>query len=78
LHVVELGPEHESRVPIVVIHGASSNLEALRQPLGDLLAQDRRVILVDRPGHGWSTRDRLSHSTPAMQAQMIDEALGKL
>lgn len=78
LHVVELGPEHESRVPIVVIHGASSNLEALRRPLGDLLAQDRRVILIDRPGHGWSTRDRLSHSTPAMQAQMIDEALGKL
>jgi pimeloyl-ACP methyl ester carboxylesterase len=61
-----------------VIHGASSNLEALRHPLGDLLAQDRRVILIDRPGHGWSTRDRLSHSTPAMQAQMIDEALGKL
>lgn len=78
LHVVELGPEHESRVPIVVIHGASSNLEALRQPLGDLLAQDRRVLLIDRPGHGWSTRDRLSHSTPAMQARMIDEALGKL
>lgn len=78
LHVVELGPEHENWVPIVVIHGASSNLEALRQPLGDLLAQDRRVLLIDRPGHGWSTRDRLSHSTPAMQARMIDEALGKL
>jgi pimeloyl-ACP methyl ester carboxylesterase len=78
LHVVELGVQHAAAVPVVVIHGASSNLEALRQPLGDLLAQDRRVIMIDRPGHGWSTRDQLSRSTPAQQAAMIDEALDKL
>ena len=36
------------------------------------------MILIDRPGHGWSTRDDLENSTPAMQAQMIDEALEKL
>ena len=37
------------------------------------------MILIDRPGHGWSTRARdLDDSTPAIQGRMIDEALEKL
>ena len=64
LHVVDIGPRG-SGVPIVMLHGASSNLEAMRRPLGDLLAKDHRVILIDRPGHGWSTRMRRQDSTPA-------------
>ncbi len=78
LHVVDIGPRHAAGPPIVLIHGASSNLEAMRQPLGDRLATDHRVILIDRPGHGWSPRASLKDSTPAVQAGMIDEALGKL
>jgi pimeloyl-ACP methyl ester carboxylesterase len=61
-----------------MLHGASSNLEVMRQPLGEGLASRHRVILIDRPGHGWSTRASLSDSTPAVQGRMIDEALGKL
>jgi pimeloyl-ACP methyl ester carboxylesterase len=34
--------------------------------------------LIDRPGHGWSTRARRQDSTPQAQAKMIDEALQKL
>ena len=34
--------------------------------------------MIDRPGHGWSTRARTVDSTPAIQAGMIDEALQKL
>jgi len=78
LHVLELGPRDAAGPPIVMIHGASSNLEAMRQPLGDRLAQQHRVILIDRPGHGWSTRAREADSTPAIQGRMIDEALQKL
>jgi pimeloyl-ACP methyl ester carboxylesterase len=77
LNVVDLGPRDAAGPPVVMIHGASSNLESMR-PLGDLLAKHHRVILIDRPGHGWSTRDDLENSTPAMQARMIDEALEKL
>ena len=77
LHVVDIGPRG-SGMPIVMLHGASSNLEAMRRPLGDLLAKDHRVILIDRPGHGWSTRMRRQDSTPQIQARMIDEALRKL
>jgi pimeloyl-ACP methyl ester carboxylesterase len=78
LNVVDIGPRDAAGPPIVMIHGASSNLETMRQPLGDLLAAKHRVILIDRPGHGWSTRDRDEDSTPAIQGRMIDEALGKL
>jgi len=47
-----------------MIHGASSNLEIMRQPLGGRLAEKRRVILIDRPGmagaraRGWMIRRR--------------------
>jgi pimeloyl-ACP methyl ester carboxylesterase len=36
------------------------------------------VILIDRPGHGGSTRTRLEDSTPAVQAAMIAEALQQI
>jgi pimeloyl-ACP methyl ester carboxylesterase len=78
LHVVDIGPRDAGGPPVVMIHGASSNLEIMRQPLGDTLAGNHRVILIDRPGHGWSTRDRPEDSTPAIQGGMIDEALEKL
>jgi pimeloyl-ACP methyl ester carboxylesterase len=78
LHVVDIGPRDAAGPPIVMIHGASSNLEVMRRPLGDMLASRHRVILIDRPGHGWSTRGRREDSTPAIQGRMIDEALGKL
>jgi pimeloyl-ACP methyl ester carboxylesterase len=78
LHVVDLGPRDAAAPPIVMIHGASSNLEAMRQPLGDRLARTHRVILIDRPGHGGSVRAREQDSTPAIQARMIDDALRQL
>ena len=78
LNVVELGREDAAAPPILLLHGASSNLEAMRRPLGDLLARHYRVILIDRPGHGWSVREREADSTPEIQARMIEEALAKL
>ena len=78
LHFVDIGPRDLTEPPIVLIHGASANLLSMRQPLGDLLANDHRVLLFDRPGHGWSTRDALADSTPQAQADMIAEALDKL
>ncbi len=76
LNVLDAGPRDGQ--PVVLIHGASSNLAAMRRPLGDLLAETHRVILVDRPGHGWSSRARREDSTPAIQGRMIEEALAKL
>src|SRR5882672_5700930 len=78
LHIVDIGPRDPAGPPIVMLHGASANLEVMRQPVGERLAKSHRVILIDRPGHGWSTRANLADSTPAIQGRMIDEALGKL
>jgi pimeloyl-ACP methyl ester carboxylesterase len=78
LNVVELGQSDSTGPPVVMIHGASSNLEAMHLPLGVLLARNHRVILIDRPGHGWSVREREEDSTPEVQGRMIAEALKKL
>jgi pimeloyl-ACP methyl ester carboxylesterase len=78
LNVLDIGPKDAAGPPIVLIHGASSNLEAMRRPLGDRLSANHRVILIDRPGHGWSSGSREETSTPAAQGRMIEEALEKL
>lgn len=59
LHIAEIGLRQESPgadPAVVLIHGASGNLEDMRLALGEKLALSHRVILVDRPGHGWSSR----------------------
>jgi pimeloyl-ACP methyl ester carboxylesterase len=78
LNVLDIGPRDAAGPPVVMIHGASSNLEVMRRPLGDMIARNRRVILIDRPGHGWSTRAHLQDSTPAIQGRIINEALEQL
>jgi pimeloyl-ACP methyl ester carboxylesterase len=78
LHVIDIGPRRGAAPPIVMLDGASSNLEVMRQPLGNRLARDHRVILIDRPGHGWSTRASLADSTPEIQGRMIAGALSAL
>src|SRR5881394_1370412 len=75
LHVVEIGPRDAP--PIVMLHGASSNLEVMRA-LAERLSHSHRVILIDRPGHGWSTRENFSDSTPQPQARMVAQALQQL
>lgn len=78
IHILDLGPRDAAGPPIVMLHGASSNLEVMRQPVGERLSRKHRVLLVDRPGHGWSTRARLEDSTPEIQARMIVEALARI
>lgn len=82
LHVAELGlargrPGAEPAV--VLIHGASGNMEDMRLALGEKLAESHRVILIDRPGHGWSSRPAGDiFASPARQAEVVAEALEQL
>jgi len=80
LHVVEIGPQHPTDdPPVVLLHGASGNLEDQRLTLGNALAQKRRVILIDRPGHGFSERPgRAADASPRRQAALIAEAVTRL
>jgi len=48
---------------LVLIHGASGNLEDMRLALGDRLASSHRVILIDRPGQD-GVPGRIATTTP--------------
>jgi pimeloyl-ACP methyl ester carboxylesterase len=77
LHIVELG--RPDAPPVLLLHGASGNLGDLKLALGDRLAARYRVILVDRPGHGWSDRpDGRGDASPARQAPLIHQALTRI
>jgi pimeloyl-ACP methyl ester carboxylesterase len=80
LHVVDLAPASPaSGPPVVLLHGASGNLEDQRLTLGNRLARSHRVILIDRPGHGFSDRPGgAADASPARQAALIAEALARL
>ena len=80
LHVVDLAPARPSDAPpIVLLHGASGNLEDQRLTLGTALAARHRVILVDRPGHGFSDRPGgQADASPGRQAALIAQALARL
>jgi pimeloyl-ACP methyl ester carboxylesterase len=76
LHLYELGTGDPDRLPIVLLHGATSNARDMVHALGADLARHRRVIAVDRPGHGWSDRPGgRRDASPARQAELIMEAL---
>jgi pimeloyl-ACP methyl ester carboxylesterase len=77
LHVVELG--RPDAPAVVLLHGASANLGDMRLALGDRLAADYRVIMIDRPGHGWSDRPNgAADASPAKQAKLIHQALQRI
>src|SRR5215469_13764506 len=80
LHVVDLAPASPaSGPPVVLLHGASGNLEDQRFTLGRALAERRRVILIDRPGHGFSDRPGgTADASPARQAVLIAQALAAM
>jgi pimeloyl-ACP methyl ester carboxylesterase len=77
VHVVDL-PGPPGAPTLVLLHGASGNLreplEALRGPLGARF----RVIAIDRPGHGYTSRGGRDMANPARQADIVAAVLGKL
>lgn len=58
MHVLTKGVRDSERSPVVLIHGASVNLRDMDIALGERLAKDRFVVMVDRPGRGYSQRPK--------------------
>ena len=54
LHYVERG--RRDAPAMVLIHGLAGQLRNFGRPLVEDLERDYRLLLVDRPGSGWSTR----------------------
>jgi pimeloyl-ACP methyl ester carboxylesterase len=81
LHVVEKSPPAGApdRPVIVLIHGAAANLRDQENALGEQLSRTHRVLLIDRPGHGWSTPGSgPDAASPSGQAALLREALQRL
>lgn len=75
LHVVEAGPQNAPAV--VLIHGASVNLRDMKISLGEALAGRYRVVMIDRPGRGYSQRPQDGWRL-GRQAALIKAALDAL
>ena len=75
LHIVERG---QGEV-LVLLHGNGSMVEDFASSgLIDIAASRYRVIAIDRPGHGHSTRPRSTIWTDVAQADLIAAALTKI
>lgn len=66
-----------SGTPLLLVHGASSNLRDFGR-IQPLLADNRRVIAFDRPGYGYSQRPDGDWPDPAQVARLLLDAAAKL
>lgn len=77
LHYVDRGNGR----PVVLLHGNPGFVQDFilgPADLADALATDHRVIVVDRPGHGYSERPADAGTTPREQARLIHDLLRRL
>ncbi|MBO6901906.1 MAG: alpha/beta fold hydrolase [Rhizobiaceae bacterium] len=74
IHYVERG----SGRPVLFIHGMGGTQFHFTYPLFDRLEGDFRLIAIDRPGSGYSTRRRGGPVTPAEQAAFIARLIDAL
>jgi pimeloyl-ACP methyl ester carboxylesterase len=79
IHVSERIAAGAPRGVILLLHGASGNHADMLNALGEpLAARGFRVLAVDRPGHGWSSRFfGRGMSSPETQAALIRAALAR-
>lgn len=80
LHLIDIRPNNRPPLAtILLLHGASASSADPVMALGRRLSERYRVIVPDRPGHGWSDRiGGAEAASPARQAAVIREALDKL
>jgi len=79
LHFTDLRPDLPEKGTVLLIHGASGNEAEMRKALApQLLQRGYRVISIDRPGQGWSTRPANTGAAgPDSQASLIRRAMEK-
>lgn len=68
VHVLTRGPE--AAPPVLMIHGASANAREYTSSLAPHLEDSLRLLMADRPGHGWSDRFDGAEQLGAQARQM--------
>lgn len=74
VHVVERPGTDPAAVPLVFVHGASGNARDPLLAFADAFPRNR-LLFLDRPGHGWSSRHGPDDASPATQAAIVAEVL---
>jgi pimeloyl-ACP methyl ester carboxylesterase len=74
IHYIDEG----SGPPLVLIHGLGGQMHNFTHSLLDRLKRNHRVIVLDRPGCGYSTRPRRASAALAAQARTIAGLIDKL
>ena len=67
VHVIRAGSDGP---PVLMIHGASANAREFTFTLAPRLEQNFRVLMADRPGHGYSGRPKAAETLAVQAAQM--------
>lgn len=74
VHVIERPGSDPQATPLLFIHGASGNARDMQLAFGAAFPR-HRLLFVDRPGHGWSSREGRSDAAPAVQAEVMSQVL---
>jgi pimeloyl-ACP methyl ester carboxylesterase len=74
LHYIDEG----SGPTVVMIHGLAGQHGHFVYALRDVLIEDHRVVIIDRPGCGYSTRPPYASATIAAQAKTISRFIAAL
>lgn len=64
--------------PVLMVHGLGGQMRSLTMSLVPLLAEDFRVIAIDRPGMGYSDRPESAPADIAAQAGYVEEVIDAL
>jgi len=74
IHYLQKG----SGIPVVLLHGRDGTLQEFTFSIFEEVAEEYRVIALDRPGYGYSRCSDREKLTTQGQARLINEALQKL
>ena len=78
VHGVVMGHAAGDAPDLVLIHGASGNTRDMTFSLAPRLAEDYRVIVLDRPGLGYTDRMNGTGATITQQADLLQKAAARL
>jgi len=78
IHYVEYGNGDGKGPPVVFVHGLCGQMRNFAYLPLEALAREHRVILIDRPGSGYSTRGPQTPANVRAQAKAVAHLIGEL
>lgn len=78
VHAVVMGPEDGTLPDLVLLHGASGNTRDMTHRLAPQLARHYRVIVLDRPGLGYTQLINRTGATITEQAALMQKAAAQV